>query len=81
MRYECIDRHRKQYPVRVMCGALKVFRSGYYAWRTRPESDRGNTDRALTQVIRGIHRDNRGVYGAPKIRVALKCARLPPWTT
>lgn len=72
MRYECIDRHRKQYPVRVMCGALKVFRSGYYAWRTRPESDRGNTDRALTQVIRGIHRHNRGVYGAPKIRVTLK---------
>ncbi len=72
MRYECIDRHRKQYPVRVMCGALKVSRSGYYAWRTRPESDRGNTDRALTQVIRGIHRHNRGVYGAPKIRVALK---------
>ena len=72
MRYQCIDRHRKQYPVRVMCGALKVSRSGYYAWRTRPESNRDNIDRALTQAICEIHRDSKGVYGAPKIRVELE---------
>ena len=72
MRYQCIDRHRKQYPVRVMCGALKVSRSGYYAWRTRPESNRDNIDRALTQTICEIHRDSKGVYGAPKIRVELE---------
>ncbi len=72
MRYQCIDRHRKQYPVRVMCGALKVSRSGYYAWRTRPKSNRDNIDRALTQAICEIHRDSKGVYGAPKIRVELE---------
>ena len=66
MRYQCIDRHRNQYPVRMMCGALKVSRSGYYAWHTRPESDRGVTDRALTQAIQVIHRESKGVYGAQK---------------
>ena len=72
MRYQCIDRHRTQYPIRMMCGALKVSRSGYYARRTRPESDRNITDRALTQAIRGIYRDSKGVYGAPKICAELK---------
>ena len=72
MRYQCVDRHRNQYPVRMMCGALKVSRSGYYAWHTRPESDRGVTDRALTQAIQVIHRESKGVYGAPKICAELK---------
>ena len=51
MRYRCIDRRRTQYPVRMMCRLLQVSRSGYYAWRVRPESDRAQTDRALTRVI------------------------------
>ena len=72
MRYQCIERHRTEYPVRVMCDALKVARSGYYAWRTKPEGHRDNTDHALTDVIHEIHRESKGVYGAPKIRLVLK---------
>ena len=72
MRYACIDRHRDTYPVRMMCPALKVSRSGYYAWRTRPESPRESTDRIVTDSIRQIHRQSRGVYGAPKICAALR---------
>jgi len=72
MRYLCINRHRKQYPVKMMCGALKVSRSGYYAWRERPESDRAIIDCELTRMIREIYRDSKGVYGAPKIHQVLK---------
>lgn len=72
MRYQCIDRHRNHYPVTMMCNALKVSRSGYYAWRTRPQSSRRKTDQALTPLIRQIHRDSKGVYGAPRIRAELK---------
>ncbi|TNG03441.1 MAG: hypothetical protein EP297_00370 [Gammaproteobacteria bacterium] len=72
MRYRCIDRHRNQYPVRMMCGALNVSRSGYYAWRSRPESERARTDRKLTEVIRQIHARSRGVYGTPRISEELK---------
>ena len=72
MRYQCIDRYRNQYPIRMMCEALKVARSGYYAWRARPESNRAHTDRLLTHAIHVIHRESKGVYGAPKIRAELK---------
>ena len=72
MRYICIDRRRTQYPVRMMCRLLKVSSSGYYAWRVRPESQRAQTDRELTGVIRRLHADSQGVYGSPKMRDELK---------
>ena len=71
MRYRCIDRRRKQYPVRMMCRVLKVSRSGYYAWRVRPESQRAKTDRQLTRIIRRLHAECDGVYGSPRM-----CAEL-----
>ncbi len=71
MRYICIDRRRTQYPVRMMCRLLQVSRSGYYAWRVRPESRRARTDREFTELIRQIHTDSDGVYGAAKITAEL----------
>ena len=71
MRYTCIDRRRSQYPVRMMCRLLQVSRSGYYAWRVRPESQRAKTDRELITLIRQIHEDTDGVYGAAKITAEL----------
>ena len=72
MRYACIDRRRDQYPIRMMCHALNVSRSGYYAWRSRPESSRARTDRELTGVIQRLHADSKGIYGSPKMRDELK---------
>ena len=71
MRYRCITRRRNQYPVRMMCRLLEVSRSGYYAWRVRPESQRAKTDRELLRVIRRLHADSDGVYGSPKMAVEL----------
>ena len=72
MRYQCIDRRRDQYPIRMMCHSLKVSRSGYYAWRSRPESSRAKTDRELTSAIQRLHAQSKGIYGSPKIRYELK---------
>jgi len=77
MRYRCINRRRKQYRVRMMCRVLKVSRSGYYAWRVRPESHRAKTDRQLTRMIRRIHADSDGVYGATKITAELNDEGYP----
>lgn len=55
-----------------LCDWLDVSRSGYYAWRKRPESSRAKDDRALTQKIRRIHADSRGIYGSPRVYRALK---------
>ncbi len=71
MRYRCIHRRRNQNPVRMMCRALQVSSSGYYAWRVRPESTRARTDRELTRVIRRLHAESDGTYGSPRMHVEL----------
>ena len=47
-----------------MCALLGVSRSGYYEWAGRAPSDRALTDAWLTEKIRAIHKQHRGVYGA-----------------
>ena len=54
-----------------MCYLLKVSHSGYYAWRTRPESHRARYDRELTQSIRLFHAKSDGTYGSPRIHADL----------
>ncbi len=71
MRYACIERRRHRYPIRMMCRLLNVSRSGYYAWRTRPESARVKRDRELIPQIKRIYAQSKGVYGSPKIHAEL----------
>lgn len=59
------------YSVRVMCRMLKISKSGFYAWRRRPMSNRERTDIALTAKIHAIHRRSREAYGAPMIHAEL----------
>jgi putative transposase len=54
-----------------MCHAMRVSPSGYYAWRTRPESRRRRYDRELTQAIRLLHAESDGTYGSPRMQVEL----------
>ena len=71
MRYACIEQRRSRYPIRMMCRLLCVSTSGYYAWRTRPESPRARTDRELLLKIKRVHAQSKGVYGSPKIKAEL----------
>lgn len=57
--------------VSLMCGLLGVSEAGYYAWRTRPPSDRMLTDAWLIEKIKQIHAENRQVYGSPRIHAEL----------
>lgn len=68
MRYACIQRQRRQLSIRRMCQLLSVSRSGYYDWLGRPESPRSRRNRELTMLIRQIHLESNGVYGARKIQ-------------
>lgn len=71
MRYAFIERERLHYAVGLLCGVMRVSRSGFYAWRRRPKSDRAKQDEALTERIRAVHVQSRGLYGAPRIHAEL----------
>ena len=55
-----------------MCDAMDVSPSGYYAWRSRPESERSREDRHLKQMIRSVFRESRETYGSPRILKELR---------
>jgi transposase InsO family protein len=50
------------------CRALDVSPSGFYAWRTRPESTRAREDRRLKVLVRTSFEDGRGYYGSPRVQ-------------
>jgi putative transposase len=74
MRFRFVEDHRAEYPVRRMCRVLGVSPSGYYAWRSRPESARAAENRRLLADIRRLHGRHRGRYGSPRIHAALRAA-------
>ena len=50
-----------------MCRALEVSRSGYYAYKNRPKSQRRIDNEKLLIEIRRIFLDNDSNYGSPRI--------------
>jgi len=57
--------------VATMCRVLGVSTSGYYAWQTRPRSERARADAELSMRIQAIHERSRATYGAPRIHAEL----------
>ena len=50
--------------IQVACRVLGVSESGLYAWRSRPPSARSIRHAWLTDIMRQIHEQSRGTYGA-----------------
>jgi len=72
MKYEFIADHASDYPIERLSEALGVSRSGYYAWKTRPESQHHREDGVLKSVIEHTYQSNKGRYGSPRILVELQ---------
>jgi putative transposase len=72
MKFGFVDEHRGVWPVRMMCRVLGVSASGYYTWRSRPESRRSIENRELLDDIRRVHAESHGAYGAPRVHVVLR---------
>jgi transposase InsO family protein len=67
MRFQFIEDHRDEFPVRLMCKVLEVSTSGYYAWRDRPPSKREMANRVLTAKIKEEFEKSAETYGSPRI--------------
>jgi putative transposase len=67
-----VRENQAEHSVALMCQLLGVSTSGYYAWSTRPVSERARRDAELMDKIRAIHERSRGTYGVPRIHAELK---------
>lgn len=72
MRYAFISAHEGEYTVKRMCRVLEIARSGYYAWRHRPASQREQANQALLELIRAAYQSSRQTYGSPRIHAYLQ---------
>lgn len=70
-RFRFVEQEKAGYPVRVLCSALGVSPSGYYAWRSRGPSARARSDTELAAEIRRFHARSRGTYGVPRVHADL----------
>ena len=67
MKFGFVAKHRGAWPVNLMCEALGVSRGGFYAWLTRPRSQRSLSDEVLgAQVHQSFVRSDR-TYGARRV--------------
>ncbi len=78
--FRLIEAEKASYSVPLLWRILGVSRSGYYAWKHRPPSERARFDAVLQEKIATIHRNSRSTYGAPRIHAELialgiRCAR------
>lgn len=56
----------------MMCDVLQVSRSGFYAWRQRPASERSRRQSELISEMKQIHSErHKDVYGSPRMHQEL----------
>lgn len=72
MKYRFVERHKKAWPVGLMCKVLQISNSAYYAWRKRPESVRKQENMALIPLVREIHIQMRKSYGTRRMAKELR---------
>ena len=67
MIFGLVAKHRGTWPVDVLCEALGVSRSGFYAWRFRAPSHRTRTDARILVDVRASFVMSDRTYGARRV--------------
>ena len=67
MKFAFIAKHRGIGPAAWLCGALGVSRGGFYAWLTRPRSQRSRSDEELGAKVRASFLASDRTYGARRV--------------
>jgi putative transposase len=72
MKFAFIAAQQVAFSIQSMCHVLGVSRSGYYAWKGRPEVGADAKTVALVAEIASAHRRSRGIYGSPRVHRELR---------
>jgi len=68
VKYAWVERHRKCYPLVLMCSALGVSVSGFRAWLSGGSADRQRlSDQQLVSLMRAVHSEVKHAYGSPRM--------------
>ncbi len=67
MKFAFVAKHRGIWPVRWMCEALGISRSGFHAWLARPPSRRARTDEEVGARVRASFLASDRTYGARRV--------------
>lgn len=67
MKFGFIAKHRAIWPIKWLCEALGVSRSGFHAWLTRSPSRRAREDEVLSAKVRASFLDSDRTYGARRV--------------
>ena len=71
-KYEVIDAEKDDHAVVDMCAWLRVSRSGFYEWRSRPLSATAERRERLKAMIEAIFAANHETYGYRRIHAVLE---------
>ena len=72
MRFQFIAAEKAHHSLAVLCRCLRVTRSGFHAWQTRPESAHAKRDTQLKVLVRTSFEASKGRYGSPRIHKDLQ---------
>src|SRR5204863_5226534 len=67
VKFGFVAKHRGIWPANWMCEALGVSRGGFYAWLTRPRSQRSRSDEELGAKVRSSFLGSDRTYGARRV--------------
>ena len=70
--FRFMERQKAAHHLRTMARTLGVSPAGYYARRRRPRSLHSLADEIMVDLIRRVHADSRGTYGAPRVQAELR---------
>jgi transposase InsO family protein len=72
VKFAFIAEQKVAFSIVVLCRALEVSTSGYYAWIGRPVAAHAGRDAELDVRVRAAHAGSKGRYGSPRVHAELR---------
>lgn len=72
MKFVFILAEKAFYSITMLCRVLEVSRSGFHAWRKRPQAPRVRSDAQLAAKVAAVHARSRKTYGSPRVHAELR---------